>query len=286
MSSPSWASVSLLGDGERAPLRPVGGAWRLRLSPALPSFFVLVAQCALAWHSRPLWAAQPGGAPRPRYQRREAAAGAGGASLGRRPRHVLDTGLSGLEPPHKGPGRRRNKGLFHAATEKPQISSRVLRRRGGAAGHPPTPTAAQTPRHRTRSARVPGLGPPRRPPLSCSEFPSPPPRHVQALNSAPGAGGPGPRSACFPVLRVWHRLPLSEQSLPDILKEGFFAPLFPPSPDCLPRPLDKPNSRVTSYGTMIECAVGAMALCQGLCPLPAVTAVGCKLLAPLPSCGN
>ncbi|KFO32413.1 Cadherin-22 [Fukomys damarensis] len=53
----------------------------------------------------------------------EAAASAGGASLGCcRPRHVLDTGLSGLEPPHKDPGRRRNKGLFHEATEKPQIS--------------------------------------------------------------------------------------------------------------------------------------------------------------------
>ncbi|XP_008569828.1 PREDICTED: cadherin-22, partial [Galeopterus variegatus] len=93
--------------------------------------------------------------PHPRYQRREAAAGAGGASLGRRrPRHVLDTGLSGLEPPHKGPGRRRNKGLFHAATEKRQISSLVLRRRGGAGG-----CAHRPPRHGARSARVPGLDP-------------------------------------------------------------------------------------------------------------------------------
>lgn len=117
----------------------MGGAGWIRLSSAPPSFFVLAAQCTLAWHSRPLWAAQPGGAPARIYQRREAEVRAGGASLGRRPRHVLDTGLSGLEPLHKGPGRRRNKGLFHAATEKRQISSRVLRRRGGAAGHPPQP---------------------------------------------------------------------------------------------------------------------------------------------------
>lgn len=131
-----------LGDGERIPFLPVGGPGWLRLSSAPPSFFVLAPQCVRsclafeAFVGRAAWLR-----PRPRYQRGEAAAGAGGASLGRRPRHVLDTGLSGLEPPHKGPGRRRNKGLFHAATEKPQISSRVLRRRGGAAGRPPGPLA-------------------------------------------------------------------------------------------------------------------------------------------------
>ena len=82
--------------------------------------------------------------PRPRYQPGEAADRAGGASLGRRrPRHVLDTGLSGLEPPHKGPGRRRNKGLFHAATEKPQISTGALRWRGGAGGQTSDPFLAQ-----------------------------------------------------------------------------------------------------------------------------------------------
>lgn len=82
--------------------------------------------------------------PRPRYQPGEAADRAGGASLGRRrPRHVLDTGLSGLEPPHKGPGRRRNKGLFHAASEKPQISTGALRWRGGAGGQTSDPFPAQ-----------------------------------------------------------------------------------------------------------------------------------------------
>lgn len=85
--------------------------------------------------------------PRPRYQHGEAADRAGGASLGRRrPRLVLDTGLSGLELPHKGPGRRRNKGLFHAATEKPQISTGRAARAGGAGGHPPgSPPAARGP---------------------------------------------------------------------------------------------------------------------------------------------
>lgn len=121
--------------------------------------------------------------PRPHYQRGEAAAGAGGASLGRRPRHVLDTGLSGLEPLHKGPGRRRNKGLFHAATEKPQISLRVLRRQGGTDCHPPRPFL-----HHIHSARVPGLGSLRRPELSphlLLKIPLSSLVHIKPLNFAP-----------------------------------------------------------------------------------------------------
>ena len=70
-------------------------------------------------------------APPPTLSAQEAVASAGGASLGRHQRHVLDTGLSGLKPPHKGQGRRRNKGLFHRAAEKPKISSCVLCRLGG-----------------------------------------------------------------------------------------------------------------------------------------------------------
>lgn len=71
----------------------------------------------LCLHARPLSVCSHGTPPV--LSVREVAAGAGGASLGlRRLRHVLDTGLSGLEPKHKGLGRRRNKGLFHAATEK------------------------------------------------------------------------------------------------------------------------------------------------------------------------
>lgn len=72
------------------------------------------------------------------------AAGAGGASLGlRRLRHVLDTGLSGLEPKHKGLGRRRNKGLFHAATEKLQIRKSAVQAGGAeAATDPPRPGSA------------------------------------------------------------------------------------------------------------------------------------------------
>lgn len=78
-------------------------------------------------------------APPPVLSVREVAAGAGGASLGlRRLRHVLDTGLSGLEPKHKGLGRRRNKGLFHAATEKLQISKSAVQAGGaGPVSDPP-----------------------------------------------------------------------------------------------------------------------------------------------------
>lgn len=113
-------SCPTLGGGERAPLllpRRGGGA----SSRTLPTKLLCpAAQRALAWHSRPLWATQPGGTP-PVLSAQEASASAGGASLGRRPRHVLDTGLSGLELPHKDPGRRQNKGLFHWAAESRRL---------------------------------------------------------------------------------------------------------------------------------------------------------------------
>lgn len=73
---------------------------------------------------------------------------------------MLDTGLSGLEPPHKGPGRRWNKGLFHAAAEKPQISSSVLGRWGGASGASPPDPLTTASLSSWLSSRVPGLGPP------------------------------------------------------------------------------------------------------------------------------
>lgn len=163
--------------------------------------------------------------PRPRYQRREAAAGAGGASLGRRPRHVLDTGLSGPEPPHKGPGRRRNKGLFHAATEKPQIRSRVLRRRGGAAA---VPRALG----RAGSARGPAA-PARPPPASPSGSPRPP---------GPGpAPNPAPRRrtppASFSGLRGGTGCPPRDDSCPPF-SERSFAPLSPHP--CRPPPSQAP----------------------------------------------
>lgn len=89
--------------------------------PSLPGCFILAAQCAFA--CMPGLCLCVATAPPPVLSVWEVAAGTGGASLGlRRLRHVLDTGLSGLELKHKGLGRRRNKGLFHAATEKLQIS--------------------------------------------------------------------------------------------------------------------------------------------------------------------
>lgn len=83
-------------------------------------------------------------APPPVLSVREVAAGAGGVSLGlRRLRHVLDTGLSGLELKHKGLGRRRNKGLFHAPTEKLQISKSAVQAGGaGPASDPLRPGLA------------------------------------------------------------------------------------------------------------------------------------------------
>lgn len=148
-----WPQFLSLGFGGRAPLLLPGGGTVARLIP--PHW------AALSWQHKeplpgirgPLCARSPL-RPRPRYQHGEAAACAGGASLGRcRPRHVLDTGLSGLQPLHKNLGRRRNKGLFHAATEKPQISLYVLctSQAGGAA------SKDQTPLHGTPGP-IPGQG--------------------------------------------------------------------------------------------------------------------------------
>lgn len=149
-------------------------------------------------------------APPPTLSAEEAAASAGGASLGRRRRHVLDTGLSGLEPPHKSLGRRRNKGLFHTAAEKPQISSLVLHRRGGAGSRP-----CKTPPHQHQSAHFPSSpasspGRRREPhnagadPLSAAQMPPGPPVHFTRLNSAPW--GPGAYLCPLPVLTVLHHL--------------------------------------------------------------------------------
>lgn len=109
---------------------------------SLPGCFVLAAQCAFA--CMPGLCLCVAAAPPPVLSVRKVAAGAGGASLGlRRLRHVLDTGLSGLEPKHKGLGRRRNKGLFHAATEKLQISKCAVQAGGaGPATDPPRPGSA------------------------------------------------------------------------------------------------------------------------------------------------
>lgn len=106
--------------------------------PSLSGCSILAAQCAFA--CMPGLCLCVATAPPPVLSVWEVAAGAGGASLGlRRLRHVLDTGLSGLEPKHKGPGRRRNKGLFHAATEKLQISKSAVQAGGaGPASHPPS----------------------------------------------------------------------------------------------------------------------------------------------------
>lgn len=130
---------STLEVGETAPfLLPLGGAGASDGAPPT-KLLCPAAQRILAWHSTPLWAVQPGGAPAHVISAGKQRPVLAGASLGCRRRHVLDTGLSGLEPPHKGRGRRRNKGLFHAAAEKPQISSLVLHRRGGPAAFPPRP---------------------------------------------------------------------------------------------------------------------------------------------------
>ena len=144
MSSSPWSSVSRLWlrkmrEGLVSSSRRNGEG-----CPAPPGSIVPAAQRALAWHSGAFVGRAAWRRPRPRYQPGEAADRAGGASLGRRrPRHVLDTGLSGLEPQHKSPGRRRNKGLFHAATEKPKISTGALRWRGGAGGQTSDPFQAQ-----------------------------------------------------------------------------------------------------------------------------------------------
>jgi hypothetical protein len=186
--SPPWASVSLSEVWGKGPfLLLVGGAvaWA-ELSP--PGCFVLAAQCAFACHSEGFVCGAARLRLRPRYLRGEAAAGAGGASLGRRRlRHVLDTGLSGLEPPHKSLGRRRNKGLFHAATEKPQISRLGLRRREDPAARPglPLPWAcsAHSPvggLHLTSKLSMsPSLS------LSCSDLLTGSPGHVRLLDPVP-----------------------------------------------------------------------------------------------------
>lgn len=126
------ASVSLSRTEGRAEARAFLPAW------------LLCPGCTmrLCLHARPLSVRSHGTPPVLSVQK--VAAGAGGASLGLcRLRHVLDTGLSGLEPKHKGRGRRRNKGLFHAATEKLQISKRAVQAGGaGAATDPPRPGSA------------------------------------------------------------------------------------------------------------------------------------------------
>lgn len=93
---------------------------------SLPDCFVLAAQCAFA--CMPGLCLCVATAPPPVLSVRKVAAGAGGASLGlRRLRHVLDTGLSGLEPKHKGLGRRRNKGLFTQQLKSCRLASALCR---------------------------------------------------------------------------------------------------------------------------------------------------------------
>uniref|UniRef100_A0A5F9CLC9 Cadherin domain-containing protein n=1 Tax=Oryctolagus cuniculus TaxID=9986 RepID=A0A5F9CLC9_RABIT len=128
-------------------------------------------------------------------------AGAGGASLGRRcPRQVLDTGLSGLEPTHKGPGRRRNKGLFHAATE----SGRLARTgRAGRRGRRQTPGPAG-PALAQRGCPVPGLHAKQRRSLLMPQVaPVPCPHRLWVLCSActpAGATPPIGLALLFPCL--------------------------------------------------------------------------------------
>lgn len=214
--------------------------------------------------------------PRPRYQRGEAADRAGGASLGRRrPRLVLDTGLSGLELPHKGPGRRRNKGLFHAATEKPQISTGRAARAGGAGGHPPgSPPAARGPPWSGASGE-PQSG--QADPSLLLRMPPGSPGHVNRLHSALcGFGG----------------LPLPLPS------SGRVCPLCRPLNNChsywshRPSHLCSPCRRATPSLSQAQFQVASYGkirikhpVCWALCLFPALTAA-CKLVAALPSFGN
>lgn len=135
-----WALQALLPQASVS-LRRIGGRAEVRLS-SLPGCFVQAAQCAFA--CMPGFCLCVATAPPPVLSVQKVAAGAGGASLGlRRLRHVLDTGLSGLESKHKDLGRRRNKGLFHAATEKLQISKRAVQAGGaGPVTDPPRPGSA------------------------------------------------------------------------------------------------------------------------------------------------
>lgn len=112
----------------------------------------------------------------PALSAQEASASAGGASLGCRPRHVLDTGLSGLEPPHKGPGRRQNKGLFHWAAESRRLVPACCAGWAGAGSQrllPQTQMQHHSPKSLIRGFHAQAAREPRDPeptPFPCSEF--------------------------------------------------------------------------------------------------------------------
>lgn len=189
-----------LGDGERVPFLPVGGAGWITLSSAPPSFFVLAAQCALAWHSRPLWAVQPGGAPAriiSAGKRRSELAGPLWAAA----RDMCWTrAFQAWSRRTKAREEGGTKGFFTRQLKSCRLARACC---AGGEGPPAIPLNPHALHSLSLCARAGASTPTPSLLLRIPLGPHPYPRQVQALNSAPRGCGCPP---CFSVLR----LPFSE----------------------------------------------------------------------------